>query len=298
MEVSIIIVNYNTKTLTANCIESINSKILDIKYEIIIVDNSSADGSAEYLANFRNVKIIKAGSNLGFGKANNLGVKHAKYDYVWFLNSDTIILNNVLKHFIDFYKNFNFNIGVVGSLLLDTNDNVGPSFGYFVHPLKEIMNIFIEKFIDVNRFSNKHNNNISNSEYFKVDWISGASMFMRRELFKEIGEFDPKFFMYSEEVDLQKRINKFGYENFIIKGPSVIHLEGGSSKNKNEKTFNSKKYITITTSKIIYVKNNYSKFVYLIYYFLLATITTLKVIVNRNILIKDKVKIIKSFFYE
>ena len=86
MHVSIIIVNYNTKQLTKNCIESIIAKTSGVEYEIILVDNESSDGSQEVFASDKQIKFIEAGENLGFGKANNLGAQYAKGDYIFFLN--------------------------------------------------------------------------------------------------------------------------------------------------------------------------------------------------------------------
>lgn len=117
MDVSIIIVNYNTKRLTCQCIDSIIEKTEGVSFEIIVVDNNSTDGSQELLSHDNRIVFIEAGENLGFGKANNLGFKKSTGKYLFFLNSDTILLNNALLYFFDFYESFKGRIGGVGCLL-------------------------------------------------------------------------------------------------------------------------------------------------------------------------------------
>ena len=96
MNVSIVIVNYNTLKLTKACIDSVIEKTSGLEYEIILVDNASSDGSSDVFKNDERIIFIEASDNIGFGKANNLGVKHAKGDYLFFLNSDTLLLNNAV----------------------------------------------------------------------------------------------------------------------------------------------------------------------------------------------------------
>src|SRR5690348_12526562 len=136
MNVSIIIVNYNTKDLLSNCIGSIYSNTKDVDFEIIIVDNASIDGSQELIKEkFPEVVLIESEVNLGFGKANNLGAEFAKGDYLFLLNSDTILQNNAVFYFLDFYKkNNNLNIGCLGGMLVDENGEIIHSAEQF--PLK------------------------------------------------------------------------------------------------------------------------------------------------------------------
>ena len=122
MDVSVIIVNYNTLGLTSDCIESIIAQTSTVEYEIILVDNASTDGSKEVFAQDKRIKYIYSDRNLGFGRANNLGIREAKGRYLFFLNSDTILLNNAVKLFFDFCeKNPDRKIGAVGAVLKDQN---------------------------------------------------------------------------------------------------------------------------------------------------------------------------------
>ena len=106
MDVSIIIVNYNTKKLIKNCINSIYKHTKDVDFEIIVSDNGSVDGSVEMIkSEFPNVILIENNANLGFGAANNRGLKIAKGKYIFYLNSDTVLLNNAVKYFFDYWEN-------------------------------------------------------------------------------------------------------------------------------------------------------------------------------------------------
>ena len=123
IDVSIIIVNYNTCELTKQCIDSVFEKTSGISFEVIVVDNDSKDDSIKVLSQDSRVNFIESGANLGFGRANNLGIKHSTGKYVFFLNSDTLLLNNAVKKFWDFATTHSsFAIGALGCQLVDENN--------------------------------------------------------------------------------------------------------------------------------------------------------------------------------
>lgn len=154
MDVSVIIVNYNTLGLTSDCIESIIAQTSTVEYEIILVDNASTDGSKEVFAQDKRIKYIYSDQNLGFGRANNLGIREAKGRYLFFLNSDTILLNNAVKLFFDFCeKNPDRKIGAVGAVLKDQNQKNIHSYGRFITPRGEIAEV-LGKYL---RFLKKRN---------------------------------------------------------------------------------------------------------------------------------------------
>lgn len=225
-DVSIVIVNYNTKVLLCDCLDSIFSLTKRIDFEVIVVDNASSDGSETYVRErFPSILWVNSGSNLGFGRANNLGVERAMGKYIFFLNSDTILLNDAVSLFFDYMESNREkeSLGVLGAYLLDKNGNVNISFGYFPTPIREFAYLWrklCHKSIEV-----------SNSDKY-VECISGADMFIPRELFLKIGGFDPQIFMYYEETDLQYRLSKIDVNRKVITGPRIIHLEGGSFKSK------------------------------------------------------------------
>lgn len=131
MDVSIIIVNYNTKRLTDNCIKSIEEKTKDVDYEIILVDNCSTDGSKEMFASDARIRYIYNNENLGFGRANNLGAQYARGKYVFLLNSDTILCNDAVSMLYHAMETLPLDVGCLGTMLLDSDGNLGLSYGRF-----------------------------------------------------------------------------------------------------------------------------------------------------------------------
>ena len=280
MDVSIIIVNYNTRELISNCIRSIFEKTTDIDYEIIVVDNASNDGSQQMITDkFPKVKLIEFTENIGFGRANNRGVKIAKGKYLFFLNSDTELKNNSVKFFFDFMEQYNTkeNIGAVGSLLLDIEGNPIHSSGSFLKPLNDIFFI-IKKYINPNIKKKERKFFDQNENSFYVDYITGADLFIPRHVFDKLNGFDEIFFMYCEETDLQLRMKKQNLRRLIIKGPEIIHFEG-SSFNYIKKKSNLRR-ILIDTSHFIYFKKNCSLLSYYLYRILFVFARFLTIVDN------------------
>ncbi|WP_035795832.1 glycosyltransferase family 2 protein [Clostridium akagii] len=247
--VSIIIVNYNTRQLIVDCINSIIKNTLEINYEIIVVDNNSADDSCDYIKKqFPKVILIENNDNVGFGRANNIGATRSKGKYVLFLNSDTVLDNDAVSYFYKYFESFGQakNIGALGSWLRDSKGVVIHSYSTFPSMraiLKErfkvvIKNLifysYLKKFRSVKQNCNE-NKQRTNLGIKKVDYITGADLFMEKELFKALGGFNRRFFMYFEETELQFRLNNLNKNRYIISEPKIIHLEGKSLKLSDNK---------------------------------------------------------------
>lgn len=292
MDVSIIIVNYNTKDLIKTCIDSIYGQTDQIKFEIIVVDNASKDGSQQMIKNeFPNVILIESPENMGFGKANNFGAKHASGKYLLFLNSDTILLNNAVRYFFDFSEQNNaYKIGALGSILLDIDNN--PTHSYNSFPtMTGILKAIIRGYLYKNR-KNDTPITLAVAENLpkSVDYITGADLFLTKDLFIKVNGFDPSFFLYFEETDLQKKFQNQGYQNMIIEGPLIIHLEGGSDLSPQ---FSLRKRAIYTKSTFHYFKNN-SNFVSFYIFRLAYFIIRLPILFDRKILLRDRLKYIYS----
>lgn len=284
MDVSIIIVNYNTKQLLSNCLDSIQTRTTDISYEVIVVDNDSADGSQELIKQkYPWVRLIESKENLGFGKANNLGMEHAKGKYFFLLNSDTILLNNAIKIFYD-YSMQHPGFGALGAILLDAQKKPCHSYGNLITPSSEIKFV-IAKYLRFLKDKSLLNPNQVKSP-LSVGYITGADLWLKRQVFEELGGFDPDYFMYCEEVDWQKRMADANLPRIIIPGPEIIHLEGGSDPSKSRIWSNSR-LKNIHKSKNIYYKKHFNQIEYLyfkiLYSFLnipnillLKTVTSIK----------------------
>jgi len=234
VQVSIIIVSYNTKELTKQTIQSVFDKTEGIEYEVIVVDNDSKDGSVEELKKtFQNrITIIQSKENLGFGKANNLGIKQSKGKYIFLLNSDTELINNAIKIFYD-YMEQNEQVGVCGGNLYNVNEVPEESYmmytntvgSYFYWRYMELVYNIIAKF---NKKKNYCRFNYSN-KIKEVGYISGADMFIRKEALDKVGLFDEKIFMYLEDADLNFRIKNKGYNIKSVPQAKISHYMSKSS---------------------------------------------------------------------
>ena len=274
--VSIIIINYNTKLLTLDCLKSIYQHTKDIDFEVIVVDNASSDGSAEAIReSFPIVKVIEPNENLGFGRANNLGAKYAKGEYLFLLNSDTLLIENSIKKLYDFYieNEEKLHIGVLGCTLVDKDLDLIHSGGdfptiwryIFDNPLRVLNKIFKTNKSTFKKFS-------YNDTLTKVDMVTGADMFLSKKKFDKVGGFDERFFLYYEETDMEYKLMKLGYSHYITNITKIIHLEEGSMSYSNWKRK------IVQNSQTLYFKLNHSKFflLYALYEFLITPIRFLQ----------------------
>ncbi|PIV09832.1 hypothetical protein COS31_00540 [Candidatus Roizmanbacteria bacterium CG02_land_8_20_14_3_00_36_15] len=232
IELSIVIVSFNTKKITQDCLQSINRSLMnsEINYEIIVVDNDSQDGSHELLTTMSKEKdshlvYFQSGKNLGFGKGNNFGVKQAKGEYILLLNSDIIVLNQAIKKLYDFYLSHKKNVHFLGAKLL--NKDLTPQRSvcrFFSLPV-----IFATLFLKGDYWGLTRS---SPNKFQKADWLSGACIMTKKNYFQKLGGFDEKIFMYMEEVDFLYRARKIGLSTYFYPQSQFIHLGSASSQGK------------------------------------------------------------------
>jgi hypothetical protein len=228
MDVSVILVNYNTTQLTLNAINSVIEKTKEVLFEIIIVDNNSQDRSIDCVQQmFPNLRYIKSSENIGFGRANNLGAGYAMGNYLFFLNSDTLLINNAIQILFEFLE-ANLNVGICGGNLFDAIGNPIHSFmKYFRNPFTDIFEkTFLSKVFKYYILHNQHNHE---NMAIEVAFITGADLFIRKEIFDNINGFDPDFFMYFEDAELGNRVKKKGYRIMSVPDAKIFHLVGASS---------------------------------------------------------------------
>jgi len=228
MEVSIIIVNYNTVSLLCDAIDSVLEKTSDIFYEIIVVDNNSSDNSENIIPEKYRSKVayLKLPENIGFGRANNEGMKIAKGDKLFLLNPDTVLRNNAVKILSD-YMNEHPKVGVCGGNLFDAEGNPAHSFmPLFPSILWEIDVLFYN--IPSKLIWGKYYGFNKTGKARKVAYITGADMMVRKEVVEKTDGFDADFFMYGEETEWTYRIKKLGYQVISIPQAEITHLEGKS----------------------------------------------------------------------
>lgn len=228
MDVSIIIVNYNTRDLTLQCLSSVFKKTSGLSFEVIVVDNASSDDSvAQIIKYFPQVKLINNSENIGFGRANNLGYEYTSGDYIFLLNSDTILINNAIFILWEFLKKNN-HIAIVGGQLYQ-KDGLKTTISYshlFPSILMEI-DILLRRLISSHIEKNKRKI-IKKQGFVQVAYISGADMMLRSSDIQELGFFDSSFFLYFEETELSNRFFRNGRISVFYPEAKIIHLEGSS----------------------------------------------------------------------
>lgn len=250
---SIIIVNYNLSQDVDNCIYSVIDKFQKSEYEIIVVDNKSTDKKFHLLTNKyqsnEKIKFIENTENNGFGAGNNLGVKNATGQFLYFLNPDTIITDNFLPSVEEIF-NGNKKIAVIGTIIKNDDFILEHSAGYFPSYVSYLFDLFylklkIEKYLISKR--------LEKDRIINVDWVSGASFFIRKSVFNSVGGFDERFFMYSEEIDLCKRIKQNGFE-IVLDSNSIVNHKGSTSSKKDYYFFTKVSY----ESKIYYISKHFN----------------------------------------
>jgi hypothetical protein len=226
MELSIIILSFNTKDLTLNCINSIveqyKEELERKQFEIILIDNASSDGTQDSVRKLKtiNLKIIENSENLGFSNGCNLGAKDASGEYLLFLNSDTQIKDQGFLKMIDFLKK-NEKIGILGGKLKNEDGTAQPSTGNFYN----LFNLFF-MLLGIERFGYIRK---SPNETKQVDWVSGACLMIRRKVFEKSGRFEKNLFMYWEDIDLCFKAKRKGYSTYFYQEIMLFHKELGSS---------------------------------------------------------------------
>ncbi len=232
MQLSIIILNYNVRYFIEICVLSVQKAIKNLDAEIIVVDNNSTDDSCEMMKQrFPNVRLIENKENLGFPKGNNIGVNVAKGEYICILNPDTIVAENtfekILKSDILTQK-----FGAIGCKLIDGTGNFLPESKRGIPtPWVAFTKIFsLYKIFPKNKLFNQYYaQHLDENQTGKVNILVGAFMFMKRELYMEIGGFDEKCFMYSDDIDLSYMILQKNLSNYYFHETTVIHYKGEST---------------------------------------------------------------------
>lgn len=249
-KLSVIIVNYKSADLLKKCVSLVLEKIKEnFLEEIIIVNNDEKEKEALVFENKLKIRIINNARNVGFGAGNNIGVKFAKGDILLLLNPDTEIISENIEAVFSLFEQ-NEDVAVIGSQLRLDNNEIQPwSVG------QEITLFDLIK----NNFGLIKSQKIWQAEEKKeVDWVSGTALFIRRDMFENVGGFDENFFMYFEDMDLCKRIKKSGKKIIYNPNFSVRHFGGRSYQ---EKFFQKKDYYK---AQEYYFKKNRNFFEWLI----------------------------------
>lgn len=243
-DVSIIVVNWNTRTLLAGCLGSIAQSNDDLDVEVFVVDNGSTDGSREMVRQeFPDVNLITSTENLGFARANNRAIRVSHGRYALLLNSDTVVQPGALQamvHFADQHPE----AGVIGCRLLNADGSLQPSWAQFPTLWSEL----------IGRNFRKRRPVIEDLAY-RVDWVGGACLLARRKAIEMVGLLDEDFFMYSEEADWCFRMAKRGWAVYYFSGAEVIHFGGGSSRRAGDEML-----VQLYRSKLLFFRKHYGPY--------------------------------------
>lgn len=257
---SIVIVHYKTPDLLQKCVASIYDTTPEEMIEVIVVDNDSQDNSKELIAaQFPQVNWIDSGYNAGFARANNMGIRAAKGEYIVLLNPDTYVVDGFFQKWLDFYKikDANNQLGLLGCRIISSVDNsllVGtgsgfPSWQKHLNANPIYLKFFKKKTIKKYNAHEMHNKN------HEADFISGACVMIKKSKIEKHNLFlDEDFFLYSEDVEWSFRVKKKGFINYFCGEVEVFHVNSASTGHSEHK----KKIMFV--SELLYLYKTHSKF--------------------------------------
>lgn len=225
IDLSIIIVNWNSKTFLLRCLESIAQAQGTFSMETIVVDNGSSDGSVDAVrARILGCHLIENQENLGFAKATNQGIREAQGRYLLLLNPDTVVSQEALERLIAFMDE-NPEAGVAGVQLLNPDGSKQNSIAAFPSLATELLNKRLLRWFFPKRFPGKERHY---SEPIEVDSVIGAAMIVRRRALEDVGDLDEDYFLFLEETDWCYRMKKRGWKVFHVPQAKICHFQGRS----------------------------------------------------------------------
>jgi N-acetylglucosaminyl-diphospho-decaprenol L-rhamnosyltransferase len=225
--VSIIIVNWNTRDLLADSLESVYATMVGDSFDVFVVDNASTDDSVAMVrAHFPEVYLIQNSENLGFARANNQAMVLSKAEYVLLLNSDAVLLPGAMDYLISFLRE-NPQAGAVGPRLLNGDGSIQPSCHPMLTPWREFWRLsFLDRILPLAGYPFALRDGVMPR---RVDVLKGACILFRRAALEKVGLFDEGYFMYTEEMDLCLRLAHAGWHLYWTPAARVIHYGGQST---------------------------------------------------------------------
>ncbi|HOW58356.1 MAG TPA: glycosyltransferase family 2 protein [Candidatus Omnitrophota bacterium] len=231
VKLTIIIVNCDTPELTMDCIYSIYQFKPSCPFEVILVNNGTNGIEAEHLKEFPGIKMIKTGSNLGFSRANNLGIYNSLGDFIVLLNSDTKLIDRSFDAMLDYMEEAkNRHVGALGPREVDGEQRFRLSCGSFPTFFSELTRKVWHYRLSINDYNLRDYLDSKHAIMKDVDWVSGSCLMLRRLALHEAGLLDESFFLYFEDIDLCSRLWKKKWEVHYFPETSVIHYGGGSAR--------------------------------------------------------------------
>ena len=255
--IDVLVVNYNTKTLLGPMFDALRRQGNRSKIRYLVVDNASVDGSLESLAKVcPEAFVIANNSNVGFGRANNQLIQYLEGDYVLLLNTDAFVADDTLSKTLA-YMQSHPECGVLGARLAGRDGDLQPSCRYFPTPL----NVFLAR-TGLGRFFPwvKMVDDMAwdHASVRECDWLPGCYYLIRREVIDQVGLFDPRYFLYYEEVDHCKRVKQAGWKVVYYPYTTVVHIGGESAKSIGELNASSRQISTLQIeSELLYFRKHH-----------------------------------------
>lgn len=238
MDVSILVVSYNTRDLTLACLASIYAQTNQVDYHVVVLDNASADGSADAIAQqYPQARLIRSNENLGFARGNNVAAREARGDFLLLLNSDTVILDHAIDKVVEFARS-RPKVGIVGgrTLFADGTLNYTSCHGRPTPWSLLCMGLGLSSLFRRSRlFDPESIGGWERDSVREVDAVTGCFLLIRRTLWEQLGGFDERFFMYGEETDLCLRAWGAGSRCVIYPDATLIHHGGKSERARGAK---------------------------------------------------------------
>jgi N-acetylglucosaminyl-diphospho-decaprenol L-rhamnosyltransferase len=253
-DVSVIVVSYNTQHLLARTLTALDTGRGQLRLQVIVVDNASRDGSVEYLRKeFPNVELVENLANVGFGRANNLALSRIRGRYVLLLNTDAFVSSDTLPRTVS-YMDQHPRSGVLGVKLVGENGALQPSCLYFPTPWNIFLKLsHLERFFKSARLVDDDHDTLR-----ACDWVRGCYYLIRREVIDSVGLFDPRYFLYYEEVDHCRRVRQAGWEVIYYPYAPVVHIGGESARSYGRSLDGSRQISTLhTESELLYFRKHF-----------------------------------------
>ncbi len=225
MDISIVIVNWNTKDLLRDCLKSVYQTVKDVKFEVIVVDNASNDGSVAMVTEeFTDVVIIENSENRGFGAANNQAFAVMKGRYALLLNTDAVLTENAVHELFTFMENHE-EAAMAGGQLLDRDGSRQNSIANFPTIFTFLFNISFLEYLFPRKYPSKR---YKHEKPLAVESVIGACVMVRKKAMDEVGVFDERYFFFFEETDWALQMRVAGWRVYHVPSAMIYHLQGKS----------------------------------------------------------------------
>lgn len=257
LDISVILVSYNTIELTKKALNLLFASLHNFKMEVFIIDNASKDHSVDILRNeYPNITLIENNKNVGFGRANNQALSLIDSRYVLLLNTDAFVERDTIAKTVQ-YMDTNPQCGILGVKFLGGDGELQPSCRFFPTP----WNIFLNR-SGLKRFFKRarliDDMSWDHASIRDCDWVPGCYYLVRKEVIDQVGLFDPRYFLYYEEIDHCFAAKKAGWHVTYFPHTSVVHLGGESAKSEGEITSSGKQLESLRIeSELLYFRKNH-----------------------------------------